>query len=125
LRVHLLQEGKQRFLAIVDGRGAIVLEDGIDERAIAEQLRRDRGVGSDSKGTRVSPRGERRNQLALARRQRRRSPHDALRELCEVLRAIGLEREEMRDLRNRLSGTAHLADRVGPRADPVVFLDCG
>jgi hypothetical protein len=123
LRVHLLDEREQRFRALIDRCGSVVFEHGVHQTTIAEQLRRDRGVRADSKRALVAARRERGNQFAQPGRERRRPSHHALRELSEVLRPIGLEGEQMHDLRHRDLRRTHLTNGIGPGAAAVSVFD--
>ncbi len=74
LAVHRVDEREERFLLVGDGRLAVVCEDRLDQVPIAQKLRRDRGVGADSERALVAARGEGRDELSLAGRERRRPP---------------------------------------------------
>ncbi len=68
--IRLLNESVKCAILLGDGRYFEIVQDRLDERAISEQLRRDRGVGADSERTVVEFRRERRDQLPLPRRER-------------------------------------------------------
>jgi len=123
LRIHLLDEREECLLTTIDRRRTVVLEHGIDEASVAQELRRDRGVRTDSKRTIVAARCERSDQLSLTGRERRRSAHHALRELSEVLGPIWLKREEMHDLWDRCARLAHLSNGLRPRTCAVGVFD--
>ena len=91
--VHLVDEREERPLARVDRRGPIVRQYRIHQFTASEQRRRDRGVRADSKRALVALGRERGDQLADARRERRRAAHDALREARQETGPVGFERE--------------------------------
>ena len=66
---------------------------------IFEKVRRDRGVGLQSKRTVIPCGGQRRNQLTHAGGKRRRAAHDLMSPTFEVLRCVRLVGEQMPDLR--------------------------
>jgi hypothetical protein len=89
------------------------------------QLRRDRGVGANSKEALIELRCKRRDELALPGRQRRWAAHHPLREQRQELGSLGLEGEEMHDLGDGDPRPPHLPEhrRVGLRR--IVGLDAG
>jgi hypothetical protein len=108
---HLPDEGVQRPILFRDRRGVEIIQDALDESAISMQLRRDRGVGANSEEALIELRCKRGDELALPWRQRRRAPHHSLREQIEVPGALGLEGEEMHDLRDRNPRCTHVPER--------------
>jgi hypothetical protein len=56
---------EERTIPLGDRGGGVVFEDRRDQRCVTEQLRRDRGVRTDSEGAIVAARGEGRDQLPL------------------------------------------------------------
>ena len=70
LRVHLFEEPKEHLIPFIDRRGFVIFQHGLHETAIAEQLRRDRGVRADSKRARVLARCKGGNQFPLSGRER-------------------------------------------------------
>ena len=76
--IHLLDECKQRLLPIADRSSSIIFQHRVDQGAIAQQGRRDRGVGTDSEQTVITPGGKCRDQFAETGGQRRRPAHHAL-----------------------------------------------
>ena len=49
--IHLVDESKQRLVLLVEGRRLVVGEDRIDESGVSQELRRNCGVGFQSKRT--------------------------------------------------------------------------
>ena len=92
---------------------------------IAEQLRRDRGVGADSKEAIVATGGEGGDELPQPSGEWRWAAHDALRELRQSIGSVWLEREEVHDLRDRGTGRTHPINARGVRALGMPVLDFG
>ena len=110
VRVRLLDEPVKGTIFLGDRCGLEVVQYRLNELSIAEQLRRDRGVGANSERTIVEPRRQRRDQLALSGRKGRRPTHDLLRETREMVGALRLESEQMQDLRDGYPCGAHLRE---------------
>jgi hypothetical protein len=84
--------------AILARRQIAPLENAVDFRP-REKLRGDRRVAANSEEALILFRRHRREQFALARRQRARRPHHALREPEQVLGSFGVVGEEMAQVR--------------------------
>jgi len=115
--IHLVDEAEERLVSIVERRCLDVAEDAGDEVGIAEQFRRNCGVGLDSKRTEIALRRIRGDQLAQSGTERRRAAKDLLREAREMLGGRGEIREEVPDLRILGILPLHLFDQgaVWPR----------
>lgn len=68
LPVDLFDEGKKRLFLFTDRGRAKIPQHRVDQGAVAQQGRRDRGVRTDSEKAVVAPRGKSRDQLAETRR---------------------------------------------------------
>jgi hypothetical protein len=110
--IHLVDESKQRFVPIVERRGLDTFEDTADERFVAKQFRRDRGVGLDSKRTIVPLRGIRGDELPYAWRERRRAAKNLLGEPREMLRGLRAVGEQVPDLRILAALPLHHLNRI-------------
>ena len=99
LAIHLVDESKQRLVRFVETRRLQVGQDRVDQRGIAEQLRRNCGVGLQSKRAVIALRRKRSDELAEPWTERCRSAQDLLREPRQVLRRARQIREQMPDLR--------------------------
>lgn len=80
IRIDLLDEGKKRLLRFRKRGCGRIAQDRIDQFTTSKQLRRDRGVGANSKRAVIALRGEGGNEFTLTGGQRRLAPHDFLRE---------------------------------------------
>jgi DNA-binding response OmpR family regulator len=100
----------------------MIAERCIDELTISGQLRRDRGVRAGSKDTIPKTRSECGDQLALARRERRRAAHHRLGKSGQMLRPLRLEIEEVKDLGNGERCAAQRRRRLAPGTLRCVIL---
>jgi hypothetical protein len=105
--VHLVEKAEEGFLGVAQGGGLEVLEDAFDERWIAEEFRRDRGVGVGSKGAVIAFGSVGGDEFAKARGERGFFAENFLREAGEVIGGGGLEGEEVPDLRVLLALALH------------------
>ena len=105
--VHLSDKVKQNFLRLGEQRCFDIGEHARHQLGVAEQFRRDRGVGLRSKGASVQVRRIRSNQFTDSRRKGRRFAHHFLRESLQVDGRVHLVREHMQDLRIFRSNAAH------------------
>ena len=64
LAIHLVDESKQHLVPFVETRRLQVGQDGVDKRGIAEELRRNCGVGLQSKRAVIALRRKRGDELA-------------------------------------------------------------
>jgi hypothetical protein len=111
--IDLVDEAEHGFLAVTEGRGIEVSEDGFDEGVVIVKFRRDRGVRLRSKRAMVALGGVGGDQFAEGRGQRSRFAEDLLGEAGEMLGGGGLEGEQMPDLRVLLAGLLHGVDGFG------------
>jgi hypothetical protein len=111
--IDLVDEAEHGFLAVVEGRGIEVSEDGFDEGVIVVEFRRDRGVRLRSKRAVVALGGIGGDELAEGRSERGRFAEDLLGEAGEMLGGGGLEGEQVPDLRVLLAGLLHGIDGFG------------
>jgi hypothetical protein len=94
----------------------MIAQRGVNERAIAGQLCRDRGVRSGSEKAIAKTRSKCGDQLALPWRERRLPTHHRLSERREVLRPMRFVIEEMKNLRHWKPGIVQRGRRFTPRA---------
>ena len=123
LFVNLLYKLEERFLGLRDGRSSIILEDGSYLVGIAEQFRRDRGVGANSNRTLIAAGSEGGNQFSHARRKRRGPAHHLMRKSREVLSRAWLEGKEIKNLGDRNPLRLHASEFRANGATPRAFLD--
>ena len=119
---HFSDEGVKCPVLIGDRRVVEIVHDTLHQSAIPVQLRRDRGVGANSEKALVELRRKRRDELALPGRKRRWAAHHPLGEQRQVLVSLGLEREQMEDLRNRDARSPHLPEHRRIRLSRIVIL---
>ena len=117
--IHFFDELEQGFIFVRKPRSAEVFQDGEDELAIFEKLRSTCGVRAYSEGAVVSARSEGGYQFAHPCREGRRPAHHALSEIGEMLCDIGLEREQVPDLRKSRSTAPAGIDQLRITAVPV------
>lgn len=99
--VHFVDESKQRLVPFVEARRLDVGQDRFDEGRVTEQLRRNCGVGFQSKGAVVALRRVCRNQFTESRTQRRGPAENLLREASQMIgrcRQIGKQVPDLRVL---------------------------
>ena len=116
---HFLDEGIKRPVLVGNRRAVEIIQDTLYQCAISVQLRRDRGVGANSEKALIELRCERRDELALPGRERRRAAHHTLREQRQVLGSLGLKGKEMHDLRDRDPRPPHLTEHRRVRLSRV------
>lgn len=90
VRVDLVDEAEEGFFGVGEGRVFEVGEDLADEVFTAEEFRRDRGVGADSKGAMVAGGSEAGEEFAEAGGEGGFAVEDLLGEAGEMLGGVGL-----------------------------------
>jgi hypothetical protein len=108
--IHLPYEAKERLLRMGEQGCFDIGQDACDQFVIAQEFRRDRGVGFCSKGALVQVRRVGGNEFADAGTQGGGFAEHLLSEALQMDRSVHLVREHMEDLRVLGTGTAHHVD---------------